>query len=108
MKIISGFILIGIYYSRYVITLSIYFAGYTYQKENENNTKEIGNLYAQDYTLPELLYPSPITRTTSSRDVVQIDSMKNINNSKEDDIRTVMDGLTIDSENVRHIKNKIS
>lgn len=47
-------------------------------------------------------------RTTSSRDVVQIDSTKNISNSKEDDIRTVMDGLTIDSENVRHIKNKIS
>lgn len=65
-------------------------------------------MYTQDYTLPELLYPSPITRTTSSRDVVQIDSMKNINNSKEDDIRTVMDGLTIDSENVSYIKNKIS
>ncbi|XP_033315816.1 uncharacterized protein LOC117214075 isoform X1 [Bombus bifarius] len=77
---------------------------YTYQKENENNTKEIGNLYAQDYTLPELLYPSPITRTTSSRDVVQIDSTKNINNSKEDDIRTVMDGLTIDSENDSNIE----
>lgn len=52
-----------------------------------------------------MLYPSPITHTTSSRDVIHIDSMKNINNLKEDDIQTMMEGITIDSENVRYIYN---
>lgn len=51
-----------------------------------------------------MLYPSPITHTTSSRDV-HIDSIKNINNLKEDDIQTMMEGITIDSENVRYIDN---
>ena len=86
-----------------VMNLNIYFTDYTYRKEDGNDAKDIGNSYAQDYSVPELLYPSPITRTTSSRDVFQIDSVKNINNMKDDDIRTVMDGLTIDSENVRNI-----
>ncbi|KAK1124639.1 hypothetical protein K0M31_006010 [Melipona bicolor] len=77
---------------------------YTYRKEDGNDAKDIGNSYAQDYSVPELLYPSPITRTTSSRDIFQSDSVKNINNMKDDDIRTVMDGLTIDSENDSNIE----
>lgn len=77
---------------------------YTYQKENGNNTKDSKNLYTQDCSLPEMLYPSPITHTTSSRDVVHIDSMKNINNLKEDDIQTMMEGITIDSENDSNIE----
>lgn len=60
-------------------------------------------MYTQDCSLPELLYPSPITRTSSSRDIAQVDPMKNVNYSKEDDIETMMDGLAIDSDNVRHI-----
>ncbi|KAF3425869.1 hypothetical protein E2986_09976 [Frieseomelitta varia] len=77
---------------------------YTYRKEDGNDAKDIGNSYAQDYSVPDLLYPSPITRTTSSRDVFQIDSVKNINNMKDDDIRTMMDGLTMDSENDSNIE----
>lgn len=87
------------------MNLHIYFTDYTYQKENGNDTKDGKNLYTQDCSLSEMLYPSPITHTTSSRDVVHIDSMKNINNLKEDDIQTMMEGITIDSENVRYIDN---
>lgn len=55
---------------------------------------------SQHNSLPELLYPSPITRTSSSRDNVQIDSTKSMNYLKEDDIRTMVDGVTVESENV--------
>ncbi|KOC62566.1 hypothetical protein WH47_04227 [Habropoda laboriosa] len=80
---------------------------YICKKESENIIKDIKNIHTQHYSLPELLYPSPITRTSSSRDVTKIDSMKDMNYSKEDDVRTMMDGVTIDSENDSNVKIKI-
>ncbi|CAK9828776.1 hypothetical protein ANTRET_LOCUS6236 [Anthophora retusa] len=77
---------------------------YVCKKENGNTVKDIKNIHTQHYSLPELQYPSPITRTSSSRDVAKIDSTKNINYSKEDDVKTMMDGVTIDSENDNNIK----
>lgn len=56
---------------------------------------------SQHYSIPELLYPSPVTHTSSSRDIVQIDSAKSMNCSKDDDdIKTMMDRVPIDSETV--------
>ncbi|XP_076757889.1 uncharacterized protein LOC143427544 isoform X2 [Xylocopa sonorina] len=76
---------------------------YMCQEENANNVKNIKDAYAQHYSLPELLYPTPRTHTPSSRDV-RIDSVKNMNHSREDDIRTMMDGLIIDSENDSNVE----
>ncbi|XP_076244100.1 uncharacterized protein LOC143185197 [Calliopsis andreniformis] len=72
--------------------------GYSYSKEKKSNIINT-NICNQHYSIPELLYPSPVTRTSSSRDIVQIDSVKSMNCSKEDDIKTMMDRLPIDSEN---------
>ncbi|XP_017892849.1 uncharacterized protein LOC108632663 isoform X2 [Ceratina calcarata] len=75
------------------------------QKDTGSNVKDVKSLHAQHYSLPELLYPSPITHTSSSREVAQVDSdVKNTNYSKEDDIATMMDGLEIDSENDSYVQ----
>lgn len=83
----------------------MWFLGYTRQKEVENNIVGSKNMYAQRCSVPELLYPSPISCTSSSKDVPQTGSMKNMNCLKED-IKTMMDRVSVDTENVRHINNK--
>ncbi|CAL7941645.1 unnamed protein product [Xylocopa violacea] len=77
---------------------------YMCQEENVNNVKNVRDAYAQHYSLPELLYPSPRTHTSPPSRDVPIDSVKNMNYSREDDIRTMMDGLIIDSENDSNVE----
>ncbi|XP_076392890.1 uncharacterized protein LOC100879765 [Megachile rotundata] len=71
---------------------------YTCQKETKNNVVESKNLYVQHCSVPELLYPSPVSCTSSSKEIVQTGSMKNASCLKEDEIKTMMDGVSLDSE----------
>ncbi|XP_043251949.1 uncharacterized protein LOC122397118 isoform X1 [Colletes gigas] len=72
---------------------------YSCQKEKKYNVVETKNTHNRHCLVPELLYPSPVTQSSSSRDVVWIDEMKNVNYLKEDDIRTMMDEVIVDSDN---------
>ncbi|XP_029048858.2 uncharacterized protein LOC114878806 [Osmia bicornis bicornis] len=72
---------------------------YSHPKKIENNVVGSKNMYAQRCSVPELLYPSPISCTSSSKDVPQTGSMKNMSCLKEENIKTMMDGVSIDTEN---------
>ena len=72
---------------------------YCCQNDKKWNVVDAKSACSQHYSIPELLYPSPVTHTSSSRDIVQIDSAKSMNCSKDDDdIKTMMDRVPIDSE----------
>ena len=75
---------------------------YCCQNDKKWNVVDTKSTCSQHYSIPELLYPSPVTHTSSSRDIVQIDSAKSVNCSKDndddDDIKTMMDRVPIDSE----------
>ena len=72
---------------------------YCCQNDKKWNVVDTKSTCSQHYSIPELLYPSPVTHTSSSRDIVQIDSAKSMNCSKDDDdIKTMMDRVPIDSE----------
>ncbi|XP_015437381.1 PREDICTED: uncharacterized protein LOC107192599 [Dufourea novaeangliae] len=72
---------------------------HVYQKERKCNVVDTKNIHVQHNSIPELLYPSPVTHTSSSRDTVLIESTKKVNYLKDDDVKTMMDEVPIDSEN---------
>ncbi|XP_078045950.1 uncharacterized protein LOC144474688 isoform X2 [Augochlora pura] len=74
--------------------------GKTYNhKERKCKVVDTKNVHVQHFAVPELLYPSPVTHTSSSRDTVLIDCPKKTTYLKDDDIKTMMDEVPIDSEN---------
>ncbi|XP_031835741.1 uncharacterized protein LOC116428343 isoform X2 [Nomia melanderi] len=75
-----------------------------YQGEKKYKVEDVRNVHSQQFTIPELLYPSPATHTSSSKDTVLIDCTKKANYSKDDDIKTMMDEIPIDSENDSNIE----
>ncbi|XP_033343027.2 uncharacterized protein LOC117230063 isoform X2 [Megalopta genalis] len=68
-------------------------------RERKCKVVDTKNVHVQHFAVPELLYPSPATHTSSSRDTVLIDCSKKMNYLKDDDIKTMMDEVPIDSEN---------
>ncbi|XP_053997642.1 uncharacterized protein LOC128886615 [Hylaeus anthracinus] len=69
------------------------------QKEKKCSVLDTKSTHSQQYLIPELLYPSPVTHTPSSRDVAWIESTKDVKYLREDDIKTMMDEIVIDSDN---------
>ncbi|XP_076647974.1 uncharacterized protein LOC143356298 [Halictus rubicundus] len=73
--------------------------GKKYHKGRNSKVMDAKSVHIQHFTMPELLYPSPATHTSSSRDTVLIDCTKKMKYLKDDDIKTMMDEVPIDSEN---------
>ncbi|XP_078045951.1 uncharacterized protein LOC144474688 isoform X3 [Augochlora pura] len=82
--------------------------GKTYNhKERKCKVVDTKNVHVQHFAVPELLYPSPVTHTSSSRDTVLIDCPKKTTYLKDDDIKTMMDEVPIDSENDSNLEIQI-